>query len=179
MPIEKFCPNTLLVDIPPSERDINAVDGENVQFRNGFCSRSKGWAPYGPACPGEPHWLLNTPHAGINYWIAGADDGVYLFDGNIWTNITPAPFNPPDEYNQYTGGILNGVPVINLGCDAGNVPWYLDFSDLTALKPLPGWLPRLRSSLPLFSNPKKRWCASWRRKRPSRSWSSPGEQEPP
>ncbi len=141
MPIEKFRPNTLLVDIPPSERDINAVDGENVQFRNGFCSRSKGWAPYGPACPGEPHWLLNTPHAGINYWIAGADDGVYLFDGNIWTNITPAPFNPPDEYNQYTGGILNGVPVINLGCDAGNVPWYLDFSDLTALKPLPGWLP--------------------------------------
>ena len=130
--------NTINADLPPAETKETEYTGiQNVQFRNGFAQRSNGWEPIFPTVPEAPQWLLNVQRGGVNYWIAGCKGGVYLTDTNSWTDVTPAGFTDATAPNQWTGGLLNGIPCMNLANDT-SVPIYLDWS-VPIMLDLPGW----------------------------------------
>ena len=130
--------NTVNRDIPPAEtKPSEWTATNNVQFRNGFAIRSNGWSELFPPVPSPPQWSINITRAGINYWIVGCETGIFRTDTAVWLDITPTVFNASIETNQWTGGILNGIVVMNLA-NSQNVPWYLDWTTNQML-PLPGW----------------------------------------
>lgn len=138
MPVARFRPKTLQMDIPASEVPAEAwTFGSGIEFRNGFGRRSLGWARIFDQVPDDPQWIINAKNNGLNYWFAMCADGVYRTDGGAWVDVTPAGFSGSSAPNQWTGGLLNGILVFNC---ANNIdpPYYHDWNDNTS-KTLPDW----------------------------------------
>ena len=130
-------PKGINYDIPPSEVSTEEYTyGENILFRNGFAEKARGWEQVFPDPTFEPQYLLNVTTSSANYWVVGADDGIYVTDSVAWFDITPASFVAPTELNQWTGGVLNGIPVLNNGQGA---PWYWDLNTGNVMLDIPDW----------------------------------------
>lgn len=105
---------------------INAwTDGNNVVFRDGIAQKVPGHTQVFGTPGARPQWLLPyvDPVGGSYYWIyAGLDnsgDGViYTYDGTNHVDRTRAAgvYNPAANVT-WSGGILNGLPIINNGVD--------------------------------------------------------------
>ena len=64
-------------------------------------------------------------------WLYGADAGIGLYDGAAHSDITPIDFLTPVGQNPWTGGLLNGVPVM-----CARRPYYWDGAGV--MQRLPG-----------------------------------------
>ncbi len=112
-------------------------DGANVRFRNGALERVKGDQRVFDAPVSAPYWLQPYNTATTQYWIHACLNAVYADDGTTRLNITPATAPTGGIDDRWTGGVLNGVLVMNNGKD---VPWYWDRTPaVNKLVPLPGW----------------------------------------
>lgn len=129
-------------DSQAQELPINAwSNGANVRFRDGALERMKGEQKVFDTPLVTPYWLQPYYTATNQYWIHAGLAKVYADNytagAPVRTDITPtvAPTGGVDD--RWTGGVLNGVLVMNNGKD---VPWYWDMSGgVNKLVPLPGW----------------------------------------
>jgi hypothetical protein len=125
-------------DVQPQELPENTwSDGINVRFRNGALERMKGEQKVFDTPSVTPYWLQPYNTATTQYWVHAGLSAVYADDGTTRTNITPttAPTGAVDD--RWTGGVLNGVLVMNNGKD---IPWYWDTTGgVNKLVALPGW----------------------------------------
>jgi hypothetical protein len=132
-----FTPNGIAPDLVPEAAPANYWTGAtNMYSRDGMERAGGTSAAFGtPLFP--PKWLLNTKStAAPSFWIYGADAGIGGTDGaGNHFDLTPAGFVANAEANCWTGGNLNGVPVV---CNGG-VPYWWDGNTANNFVALPGW----------------------------------------
>lgn len=130
-------------DSQPQELPENAwSDGANVRFRSGALERMRGAQKVFETPIATPYWIQPYYTATERYWVHAALAGVYADDGSgARLNITPsgAPTGGIDD--RWTGGVLNGVLIMNNGKDA---PWY--WTGTGTLVGLTGWNAAWRAS---------------------------------
>lgn len=128
-------------DLQSQELPDNAFsDCMNVRFRNGSLQRMKGEQKIFDTPAVTPYWLQPYYSATQQFLVHAGLTAVYAdtYAAGVptRTNITPtvAPTGGVDD--RWTGGVLNGVLVMNNGKDA---PWFWDRGTPNKLEPLPGW----------------------------------------
>lgn len=114
----------------------------NMRFREGKLEKVLGHqAVTTPSV--DPYWLLPVSTASTFYWLYAGAAKVYEWHVTTHTDITRASGGDyTGTYNGWTGGIFNGIPVINSGADVPQV-WNPigPATDLAALANWPsGWL---------------------------------------
>ena len=139
-PLTRIRPVGIVADLPPSNVGPESwTGGVNVNFRNGFTTRSLGWENIFPVIPGvpKPHFLINVTQAGVtNYWIACCESTVWVTDTTSWFDITPAGFVGNTRPEDWSGELLNGLPILN---NQLNPPFYWDLDTGNPCQYLPGW----------------------------------------
>ena len=136
-------PTGINQDVNSAELDTDVwSDCNNVLFPNGFASSAPGWKDAVGACLFKPLWLQPVFTPTTYYWIYignNAGDtaaGVGVTDGTTHFDITPAGGLPVLEAGDITGGLLNGIPAMNVG--AGD-PFFWDLQTGNVCELLPGW----------------------------------------
>ena len=140
---QNFRPAGFNFDIPASELGNDTWNaGKNVVFRNGFAKAAPGWEEVAPGALLRPLWMLPVYTATTFYWVyagnnaAGDAGAVGVTDGVTHWDITPVAGISVTEPGDWSGGVLNGVPVFNNGLDA---PFYWDVQTSNPCETLPGW----------------------------------------
>ena len=127
-------------DLTPDKVDVDTYNsGSNVIFRDGIAARVKGYGQVfgAPLFATEAlQYMLNTRTELTNYWLYCTGDSIGVYDGSSHHDISPVVMTPIALYNQWTGGNLNGVPVLNT---KKNNPVYWDLNTSNAMLDLPGW----------------------------------------
>lgn len=127
----------LVKDIPAQELALNGWShASNMVFRDGSAERVFGESPVFSNASVTPYFLQPMQTRLYKYWLHAGLNAVYVDDGVTRTNITPsvAPAGVIDS--KYTGGVLNGVAVLNNGSD---VPWYWLGNVASPMQTLTGW----------------------------------------
>lgn len=144
----------LIKDVQSQELPDNAwSDGANIRFRNGALERMKGEQKVFDTPTVTPYWLQPYYTATNRYWVHAGLAKVfadYYDSGNVLQriDITPAVAPTGGVDDRWTGGVLNGVLVMNNGKD---IPWY--WAGTGVLTALPGWDPTWRAkSIRPFKN---------------------------
>lgn len=133
--IARFAPEGVAPDqgpeVLPDEYYSRARD---VYFRDGAERVAGLVSVYGtPLFP--PRWLLFTPDQnGVPGWIYATNAGIAWTEGANHIDITPTSFLGPTKANPYTGGLLNGVPVVS-----SRRPWYWTGDQIANMDILPDW----------------------------------------
>lgn len=137
-------------DVQPQELPDNAwTDGANMRFRNGAMERMKGEQKIFDTPSQVPYWLQAYYQGANRWWVHAGLTGIYADNGTTRQDITPtsAPTGAIDD--RYTGGVLNGVLVVNNGND---IPWYWG-GGAGPMQPLTGWVAQHRAkSIRPFKN---------------------------
>jgi hypothetical protein len=145
----------IVKDIPPSElmngrapakglaSNFVWTDGLNVHFDDESTHRVGGYKGFADPMPAnaEPIFQLAVQTPSVAYWIwvdaqAPASPVVYVTDGSTHFNITPAVALTGGGAGDWTGTILNGVPVLNNGIDP---PMWWNGQTGTPMTGLPDW----------------------------------------
>lgn len=122
-------------DAQPQELPDNAwSDAANVRFRNGALERMKGEQKVFTTPTVTPYWLQPYYQGGKRYWVHAGLAAAFADDGTTRTTITPAVAPTGAIDDRWTGGVLNGVLVMNNGV---NNPYYWGGSGVLA--PLTAW----------------------------------------
>lgn len=128
----------IVSDLPPEEvPESNWTGGSNVQFQDTATRRVGGYAAFGGTPQGDgPIFAMNLVIGADVYWIYCTTTQVFITNGTTYWNITPTAGLAPCEPGDWTGTILNGVPVLNNTVDA---PIYWDLNTSNPCKILTGW----------------------------------------
>lgn len=139
--VARFRASGIVNDLPAAAAPADSwSDGLNVHFRQQAGGRIPGHLLTNENSPTDPPstcplWLINYDQNGTNSWlyvgpdIAGPDLKAYIADSTPpHTNATPVLWGaaglPTAPLNYITGGILNGIPFLNVP-DANFLPCYL------------------------------------------------------
>ena len=128
----------IVTDLPPEEvLPANWTGGQNVQFSETATMRVGGYEAFAEPPLGTPPLFALSVIVGPNaYWIYCSATHIYVTDGiNHW-DITPLAGLQVCELGDWTGTILNGIPVLNNGLDA---PVFWDLQTSNRCTVLPGW----------------------------------------
>lgn len=130
------CGVGLASDLTPEELGDGVwSDALNVRFNNGYAERFKGTVGVFAAPTVTPYYIAPYTTATKRFWIHAGLNAVYADDGTTRTDITgTAPTGAID--NQWTGGSVNGVLILNNGVD---LPMYWAGDTGTNLATIPGW----------------------------------------
>jgi hypothetical protein len=136
-------PSGINHDISPAELPPDVWnDGQNVLFENGFTQSAPGWAEVATGALYNPQYLANVLIGELYYWIyaglngAGDAGGIGVTDGVTHWDITPVSLLGVTVAGDWTGGSLNGIPVLNNGIDP---PMWWDGIPTNVVEILPGW----------------------------------------
>lgn len=107
-------------DKPAHDIPLNGwSDAVNVRFNDGYAEKSLGYAaPFGSPST-APYFLIPFQSSSLVYWIYAGLTSVYMTEGTAHQNITRssgAYISTADE--NWTGGILGGIPILCNGFDA-------------------------------------------------------------
>lgn len=141
----KGCGKGVNLDLLPSElEDGEWSDSLNMRFRNDFAEKFKGIQAAFTTPVVIPYWLGTYETLVGRFLIEAGLSAVYADDGLTQTNITgtTAPTGSIDD--RWSGGVLNGVLVMNNGIDA---PTFWNGNVTTKLTPLPGWTAGYKSDV--------------------------------
>ena len=132
----KRCGSGVNFDLLPSELEPGQwSDVLNMRFRNDFAEKFKGMQAAYNTPTVVPYGLLTYEPAAGRFLVQAGLNAVFVDDGVTRTDITgTAPTGAIDD--RWTGGVLNGVLVLNNGVDA---PAYWNGDVLTNLTTLTGW----------------------------------------
>jgi len=145
MPIEiaTITPRGFIKDLQPAETGQGVYnEAENVIFNDGFASSPPGWTGTPGTMLCKPLWLLPFNDGSTDYWLyAGNNDAesagvVAVTDGVTHWDITHAGGVSVTAAGDWTGGVLNGVPVLN---NPSNDPMWWDGNTSNAVTSLTGW----------------------------------------
>ncbi|ABX34593.1 hypothetical protein Daci_1953 [Delftia acidovorans SPH-1] len=129
-------------DVASQELPINAwSDAMNMRFRNGGIERMKGEQQVFATPTVTPYWLQPYYQGGKRYWIHAGLAKISADDGTTRTDITPTPAPSGAIDDRYTGGVLNGVLVVNNGVQT---PWY--WGGTGVLTVLPNWPANMKAA---------------------------------
>ena len=130
-------------DISAAELDMDVWNViNNVIFENGFSTAAPGWRESLTGLLCKPLYLLPVFTGANYYWLyagntadelagfVGVTDGVDHFD------VTPVAGLGVTKAGDWTGGVLNGVPVLNNGIDE---PMWWDLLTGNVMTTIPGW----------------------------------------
>lgn len=140
----------VIADAAPQELPINAWSAaDNIRFKDGYAIRFKGTEQVFDAPIVAPYWLHQYNTSAARFMVHAGLAAVYVDDGTTRTDITgTAPTGAVDD--RWTGGVLNGVLVMNNGKD---VPTYWGGNVANNLAALTGWDTNWRAkSLRPFKN---------------------------
>ena len=130
----------IILDVLPHELPPNAwTGGRNVRFNSQFVEKSAGTLSLWGGATVPPYFLLNARDAIQNFWLYAGLAAVYATDGVTHTDVTrlAGAYIATADLN-WTGGVLNGIPVLNNGLDVPQY-WALPLSVGTKLIALPNW----------------------------------------
>ncbi len=143
MQIATIQPRGFNKDIAAAETGPDVYnDADNVVFSDGFASNAPGWVSTSGVLIGQPLWLLPVYTPLVYWWIYGGnnDAGTAGFlavtDGTNHFDITPVGGLQTTAPGDWTGGVLNGVPVINNSVDD---PMWWDLQTGNPAQILPDW----------------------------------------
>jgi hypothetical protein len=133
--IVKDIPALELVDVPVWS------DGKNVRFDNDQTIRCDGYSRLADPLPAgsKPIFLQSVLTPLTSYWIwvsAESPMKIYVTDGTIHFDITPVAGVTGGEAGEWTGTLLNNLPVLNNNID---VPVWWNGDTGTPMQPLPDW----------------------------------------
>lgn len=128
----------IVLDRPPEEVDPGTwTGGQNVAFSLGATYRTGGYARFGDPLPASgPIFALNVIVGANAYWIYCTATKVYVTDGVTHWDITPATALTSSLAGDWTGCLLNGIPVLCNGLDA---PIYWNLNTASKCTTIPGW----------------------------------------
>lgn len=128
----------ILSDANPHDLPVNAwSSGKNVVFVEGRIEKAKGYqVAFTPEH--DAYWLHPVRSPDGYYWLLAGDTAVYNQNGGVLTNITRDEVGPYSADGQmWTGGSLNGVPVLNNPNDEPQM--WLPATQDTLLTALQNW----------------------------------------
>jgi hypothetical protein len=133
----KDCGQGVNKDLLPSELAPGVwSDVLNIEFGNGFGVRRGGFQAVYTTPTAVPYFLLAyVINASTRYLIQAGTATIFADDGTTRTNISPASAPTGGVDDRWTGGILNGIAILNNGV---NAPMYwngdtgTDFATLTS-----------------------------------------------
>lgn len=109
----------------------------NIYFKDGETRRVAGDFPTMGTPLTEPRTIcFYTAANGTPYWVYAGAGGIFVTDGVLHTNITPASGWTPEATGIYTSFSFNGFVVINCSSE---VPVYWNGNPASICLPLPGW----------------------------------------
>jgi len=134
----QFKHSGIVSDLPPEEVSAKIwTNGINIQFQDTATTRVGGYAPFADPLSGSgPIFAMNVVHADIVYWIYCTTNQVFVTDATNHWDITPTGGLVTCEPGDWTGTVLNGIPVLNNQVDA---PIYWDLNASSPCEILPGW----------------------------------------
>ena len=123
-------------DLLPSELEPGQWSGVlNMRFRNDFAEKFKGIQAAYTVPTVIPYGLTTYETSAGRFLVQAGLSAVFADDGVTRTDITgTVPTGAID--NRWTGGVLNGVLILNNGIDA---PAYWNGDVLTNLTTITGW----------------------------------------
>jgi hypothetical protein len=122
IPIDSVGSLGVIKDKKPHELPLEAwSSAQNVRFTDNYVEKFRGeelWQT--PSI--VPYWAMAVQQPLAYYWLYAGLAKVYVFNGATHTNITRQALGVDVDYTanaeqNWTGGILNGVPVLNNGVD--------------------------------------------------------------
>ena len=136
--IFRLAPSGIVYDLPPDAVEQGIFNsGRNVSFRDGLPERVGGYRPVFGTPLHEAEYLINVRDPVVNWWMYPGQSAIGVTDGTLHYDITPtAGLDPTTTYNQWTGGILNGIAVVN---NEWNNPLYWPGQSAQECVDLPGW----------------------------------------
>lgn len=137
----------IVKDIPPHLLPPEAwTDGINMRMQDGMVKRWFEPAQVFGTPSVAPGFVMSVPGVDEFFWLYADLAAAYAYDGIAHTNITrgAGPYTA-QEYRDWNGCILGGVPILNNGSD---VPQYWpDLSVATQLANLTNWPSTLRAKV--------------------------------
>jgi len=138
-------------DLPPHYLPPEAwTDSNNMRFQDRTASKIKGHEQIFGTPTVAPGFLLNVPKADTSFWIYCSLTKAYVYESGVHTNITRQTASVDVNYtaiafNQWNGGALGGVPLLNNGID---VPQYWpSLLASTKLADLTNWPAMMRAKI--------------------------------
>lgn len=141
----------VISDITPVELPINAwSSASNMRFRDGYAERFEGQVSIFTAPSVTPYHITPYSTSTAHYWIHSGLERHYADDGTTRSELTPAAISTGSIDDRFTGGVLNGVFILNNGIDK---PWYWGGNVANHLAYLTAWPANTRcNSLRPWSN---------------------------
>jgi hypothetical protein len=124
----------LIADQPAQELPPNAwTTVANMRFRDGCAEKFLGHAMVFTAPSVTPYYLQPYATSTVRFWVHAGLASVFSDDGTTRDDITGTPLTATSA-NRFTGGVLNGVMVLNNQAD---VPQF--WAGTGNLASLTGW----------------------------------------
>ena len=123
-------------DVQPHELSLSALsDVRNIRMRDGSAERISGEIPVFTTPPVVPYGVSIYPTASSRFIVTAGLAAIYADDGSTQTNITGTT-PTGGAADRWSGGILNGVLVLNNGADQ---PMYWGGAIASPLATVPAW----------------------------------------
>ena len=136
---KRYKPLGIITDIPDQEvSEKFYTRAENVVFVDTVAKRVQGLAEVYATPLFPPKFLIQSVELERIFWIYASDTNIGGVEVSTHTDLTPAGGiiqSPLD--GEWTGGLLNGVPVMNNGASP---PMFWDENLLNDFETLPGWV---------------------------------------
>ena len=129
----------VVVDVPAAEVPQDKWSGaSNVYFDDHGTKRIGGLVDFADTTPIVAAHIMPLPTELTYFWIYMGLGGVFVFDGLIHHDITPAVFTGDSDPATWTSSVLNGLAVMNCGNDI-DVPFFWDGVVTNICQPIPDW----------------------------------------
>lgn len=126
----------IIKDIEPSELPPDVFsDGQNILFADDRAKRALGYlSVFTPSA--APYYLQPIQQASNYYWIYAGESAIYVTNGTAHFDISHLTAFSGGSTSNWTGGLLNGVPIMN---NENMKPCYWDGTTSNKVLTLPGW----------------------------------------
>jgi len=124
-------------DATPEELPLGMwSDCSNVVFHGGYLERAAGMAQIFSAPTITPYYVAPFRTASSLLWLHAGLQKVYVDDGSTRTEVGRAAAYTGTPNDRWTGGVFNGLYLLNNGVD---VPQYWNGNVATDFAALPSW----------------------------------------
>lgn len=134
--IEIKNPVGIISDPSPTDVPLQAwTNALNVRFKDGRVTKAQGHEAIFPQPPERPLFLMPYLSGNVPYWITASALRIFRTEGSTWTNVSRNETYNAGDGNQWSGGFLNQVAVLN---NPSDIPQCLRPNG-TIFENLPNW----------------------------------------
>ena len=134
---KRFQPLGVITDIPDEEiPDDKYTGAKNIRFDNLRAERIDGYTEVYATPLFPPKFTFQSVELGDIYWNYMGENQLAAVSVSTHTDLTPPGFVGSTVDGEWTGGLLNGLPVANNGA---NPPVWWDENPLNNYATLPDW----------------------------------------